>query len=86
MYNKFMETSPLQLLKTTKLRKGVLPDIHNEEYFPVLGSSKPEEVKKKKPEPGFEEVKHGHRVLRPSEIASTAPVAIGNRFNSLADS
>lgn len=77
----------LQLQKTTKLRKGVLPDIHNEEYFPVLGSAKPEEVKKKKPEPGFEEVKHGHghRVQRPTE-ASTAPVAIGNRFNSLSDS
>lgn len=64
----------------------MLPDIHNEEYFPVLGAAKPEEVKKKRPDPGFEEVKHGGRVQRSSELSSTAPVSIGNRFNSLADS
>lgn len=69
-----------------RLRKGVLPDIHNQEYFPVLGSAKPEEVKKKRPEPGFEEVKHGSRVLRSNEVGSSAPVSIGNRFNSLSDS
>lgn len=68
------------------MRKGVLPDIHDQEYFPVLGSAKPEEVKKKRPEPGFTEVQHGGRFQRPSEIASSAPVSIGNRFNSLADS
>lgn len=74
-------------LKPTKLKKGDLPDIHNEEYFPVLGSAKPEEVKKKKPDPGFEEVKHGSRVQRSNELSSiTAPVSIGNRFNSLSDS
>jgi len=75
-----------QMLKATKLKKGVLPDINNEEYFPVLGSAKPEEVKKKKPEPGFEEVKHGGRLQRSTDLQSNAPVSIGNRFGSLADS
>lgn len=68
------------------MRKGVLPDIHNEEYFPVLGAAKPEEVKKKRIDPGFEEVKHGGRAQRSTDLSSTAPVSIGNRFNSLADS
>lgn len=75
-----------QALKATKLKKGVLPDINNEELFPVLGSAKPEEVKKKRPEPGFEEVKHGGRVQRSSDLQANAPVSIGNRFGSLADS
>lgn len=69
-----------------KTRKGILPDIHDQDYFPVLGSAKPEEVKKKKPEPGYEEVRHGGRLQRSSELGSTMPVSIGNRFNSLADS
>jgi len=75
-----------QMLKATKLKKGVLPDINNEEFFPVLGSAKPEEVKKKKPEPGFEEVKHGGRMQRSTDLQTNAPVSIGNRFGSLADS
>ncbi len=74
------------MLKATKLKKGVLPDLANEELFPVLGSAKPEEVKKKRPEPGFEEVKHGGRVQRSSDLQNNAPVSIGNRFGSLADS
>lgn len=69
-----------------RLKKGVLPDIHNEEYFPTLGSAKPEEIKKKKPDPGFEEVRHGGRMQRSSDLPTHAPVSIGNRFNSLADS
>jgi len=75
-----------QMQKASKLKKGVLPDINNEEYFPVLGSAKPEEVKKKRPEPGFEEVKHGGRVQRSSDLQTNAPVSIVNRFGSLADS
>lgn len=76
----------MQEQQKTRLKKGVLPDIHNQEYFPVLGSAKPEEVKKKKPDPGFEEVKHGSRVQRSQEMSTNAPVSIGNRFNSLSDS
>ncbi|KAJ6643204.1 Protein CDV3 like [Pseudolycoriella hygida] len=75
-----------QMLKATKLKKGILPDINNKEFFPVLGSAKPEEVKKKRPEPGFEEVKHGGRMQRSSDLQANAPVSIGNRFGSLADS
>lgn len=75
-----------QMLKATKLKKGVLPDINNEELFPVLGSAKPEEVKKKRPEPGFEEVRHGGRMQRSSDLQTNAPVSVGNRFGSLEDS
>lgn len=74
------------MLKATKLKKGVLPDINNEELFPVLGSAKPEEVKKKRPEPGFEEVRHGGRMQRSSDLQTNAPVSVGNRFGSLEDS
>lgn len=73
-------------MQRNKLRKGILPDIHDKEYFPVLGAAKPEEVKKKRPDPGFEEVRHGGRIQRSSEISSSAPVSVGNRFGSLADS
>lgn len=75
-----------QALKPIRLRKGVLPDIHNEEYFPTLGAVKPEELKKKKNEPAFEEVKHGGRYQRSSDLPTNAPVAIENRYNSLSDS
>jgi len=75
-----------QMLKPTKMKKGVLPDINDVEFFPVLGSAKPEEVKKKRPEPGFEEVKHGGRIQRSTDLQTNAPVSIGNRFGSLADS
>lgn len=84
--HKLTRNFSFQMLKATKLKKGVLPDINNEEFFPVLGSAKPEEVKKKRPEPGFEEVKHGGRVQRSSDLQTNAPVSIGNRFGSLADS
>lgn len=70
----------------SRLKKGVAPDLANEEYFPTLGAAKPEEQKKKKNEPAFEEVKHGGRVTRSAELQTNAPVSIGNRFNSLADS
>lgn len=75
-----------QLLKPVRLRKGVLPDIHNEEYFPTLGSVKPEDLKKKQKEPAFEEVKHGSRYQRSSDLPTNSPVAVENRYNSLADS
>uniref|UniRef100_A0A6M2DLG1 Protein cdv3 log isoform x1 n=1 Tax=Xenopsylla cheopis TaxID=163159 RepID=A0A6M2DLG1_XENCH len=63
------------------------PDIHNEEFFPTLSSSKNEVsnawVRKK--EGTFEEVKHGNRNVRNDQGAS-APLSLGNRFNTLADS
>ncbi|XP_026473211.1 protein CDV3 homolog [Ctenocephalides felis] len=63
------------------------PDIHNEEFFPTLSSSKNEVsnawVRKK--EGTFEEVKHGNRNVR-SDQGGNAPLSLGNRFNTLADS
>lgn len=75
-----------QALRPIRLKKDALPDIHNEEYFPTLGAAKIEDLKKKKNEPAFEEVKHGGRYQRSSDLSTNAPVAIGNRYNSLADS
>lgn len=75
-----------QLLKPINLRKGALPDLANEEYFPTLGAARPEELRRKKNEPAFEEVKHGGRFQRSSDLPTNAPVAIGNRYNSLSDS
>lgn len=81
-----MNFNLFQMLKPTKLKKGVLPDINNVEFFPVLGSAKPEEVKKKRNEPGFEEVRHGGRVQRSTDLQGNAPVSVGNRFGTLEDS
>lgn len=75
-----------QALKPIRIRKGALPDINDEEYFPTLGATKVEEIKKKKNDAGFEEVKHGGRFQRSSDLPTNAPVTIGNRYNSLADS
>lgn len=71
-------------LRMNKLRKGTAPDITNEDYFPTLGAARPEEQKKKKNEPAFEEVRHGGRVQRVQE-QTAAPVSVGNRFKSLED-
>lgn len=68
-----------------EMKSGVAPDISSEEYFPSLGAAPPKpEAPKKKLDPGFEEVKHGSRSARPSEVAKSSPVTIGNRFHSLA--
>lgn len=74
------------LLQPVRLKKDALPDINNQEYFPTLGDAKKEELRKKKNEPAFEEVKSGARFQRSSDLPTNAPVAIGNRYNSLADS
>lgn len=68
------------------VRKGQLPDLNNQEYFPTLGAAKAEEFRRKKNEPAFEEVKHGGRFQRSSDLDKNAPVVVGNRYNSLADS
>lgn len=73
-------------LAPVRLKKDALPDINNEEYFPTLGDAKKEELRKKKNEPAFEEVKAGARYQRSSDLPTNAPVSIGNRYNSLADS
>lgn len=73
-------------LKPINLRKGALPDLGNEELFPTLGSVRPEDLKKKKNEPAFEEVKHGGRFQRSSDLPTNAPVTIGNRYGTLSDS
>jgi len=65
----------------TRLRKGVAPDISNEEYFPSLGADKPAGPLKKGG--AFEEIKHGARPAKQS--AANTPVSVANRFTSLAD-
>lgn len=74
------------LLAPMRLKKDALPDINNQEYFPTLGDAKKEELRKKKNEPAFEEVRQGARYQRSSDLPTNAPVSIGNRYNSLADS
>uniref|UniRef100_A0A7G3AVL8 Protein CDV3 homolog n=1 Tax=Lutzomyia longipalpis TaxID=7200 RepID=A0A7G3AVL8_LUTLO len=77
--------SAMAKVKLRDVGKGVAPDISNEEYFPSLGSAPPKpEPPKKKLDPGFEEVKHGSRSARPTEVAKSSPVTVGNRFHSLA--
>lgn len=46
--------------------------------------AKPEPIKKK--DGTFEEVKHGSRAQKVSDLTTNAPVSVGNRFNSLGDS
>ncbi|KAH8326984.1 hypothetical protein KR074_000195 [Drosophila pseudoananassae] len=60
------------------------PDITNTEFFPTLNAARPEEQRKKKNEPAFEEVRHGGRFQRVQETTN-APVAATNRFQSLDD-
>ncbi|KAH8371754.1 hypothetical protein KR093_008780 [Drosophila rubida] len=60
------------------------PDITNTEFFPTLNAARPEEQRKKKNEPAFEEVRHGGRYQRVQETTA-APVAATNRFQSLDD-
>ncbi|KAH8283431.1 hypothetical protein KR018_001671 [Drosophila ironensis] len=60
------------------------PDITNTEFFPTLNAARPEEQRKKKNEPAFEEVRHGGRFQRVQE-QTTAPAAATNRFQSLDD-
>lgn len=66
-----------------KLKKGVLPDLASEDYFPSLGTDKPDASKNRK-DATFEEVKHGGR-MKPSDMASAAPLSVGNRFTSLSN-
>lgn len=75
-----------QMLLPVRLKKDTLPDLSNEELFPTLGDAKKEELRKKKNEPAFEEVRSGARFQRSSDLPTNAPVSIGNRYNSLADS
>ncbi|XP_017484406.1 PREDICTED: protein CDV3 homolog [Rhagoletis zephyria] len=65
-----------------KTRNRAAPDITNAEYFPSLSAARPEEQRKKKNEPAFEEVRHGGRLQRIHEPVS-APVSAANRFQSL---
>ncbi|XP_017835863.1 protein CDV3 homolog isoform X2 [Drosophila busckii] len=60
------------------------PDITNTEFFPTLNAARPEEQRKKKNEPAFEEVRHGGRFQRVQETTAV-PVAATNRFQSLDD-
>lgn len=75
-----------QSLQAVRLKRDALPDINNQEYFPTLGDAKKEELRKKKNEPAFEEVRSGARFQRSSDLSNNAPVSVGNRYNSLADS
>uniref|UniRef100_A0A6B2E8L2 Protein CDV3 homolog n=1 Tax=Phlebotomus kandelakii TaxID=1109342 RepID=A0A6B2E8L2_9DIPT len=77
--------SQLAKVRLREMGSRVAPDISSEEYFPSLGAAPPKpEAPKKKLDPGFEEVRHGSRSARPSEVTKSSPVTIGNRFHSLA--
>lgn len=67
-----------------KIRNKNAPDITNADFFPTLGAARPEEQRKKKNEPAFEEVRHGSRMQRVKE-QTAAPTAAANRFQSLDD-
>ncbi|XP_037948639.1 protein CDV3 homolog [Teleopsis dalmanni] len=66
-----------------KARSKAAPDITNADFFPTLGAARPEEQRKKKNEPAFEEVRHGGRVQRIQEQQTVAPANASNRFQSL---
>uniref|UniRef100_U5EZG8 Protein CDV3 homolog n=1 Tax=Corethrella appendiculata TaxID=1370023 RepID=U5EZG8_9DIPT len=68
----------------SKLRKGVAPDLKNEEYFPTLGADpKADTSKTSKKDSTFEEVKHGGRQIKQSDLPSAQPLSIGNPYSSL---
>lgn len=75
--------SPAMKNLRVKGKKGVAPDLKNEEFFPTLGTEQPDPARSKK-DSTFEEVKHGGRV-RPSDMPSAAPLSVGNRFTSLSN-
>uniref|UniRef100_A0A1Q3F5Q5 Protein CDV3 homolog n=1 Tax=Culex tarsalis TaxID=7177 RepID=A0A1Q3F5Q5_CULTA len=75
--------SPAMKNLRVKGKKGVAPDLKNEEFFPTLGTEQPDPTKSKK-DGTFEEVKHGGRV-RPSDMPSAAPLSVGNRFTTLSN-
>uniref|UniRef100_A0A1Q3F0B0 Protein CDV3 homolog n=1 Tax=Culex tarsalis TaxID=7177 RepID=A0A1Q3F0B0_CULTA len=75
--------SPAMKNLRIKGKKGVAPDLKNEEFFPTLGTEQPDPTKSKK-DGTFEEVKHGGRV-RPSDMPSAAPLSVGNRFTTLSN-
>lgn len=75
--------SPAMKNLRVKGKKGVAPDLKNEDFFPTLGTEQPDPTRSKK-DSTFEEVKHGGRV-RPSDMPSAAPLSVGNRFTSLSN-
>lgn len=74
---------PLEASQKSKLRSKAAPDITNSDYFPSLGAARPEEQRKKKNEPAFEEVRHGSRVQRVMKEQPITPINASNRFQSL---
>ncbi|EDS45212.1 conserved hypothetical protein [Culex quinquefasciatus] len=75
--------SPAMKNLRVKGKKGVAPDLKNEEFFPTLGTEQPDPTKSKK-DGTFEEVKHGGRV-RPSDMPSAAPLSVRNQFTTLSN-
>ncbi|EAT35618.1 AAEL012227-PA [Aedes aegypti] len=72
-------------MKNLRLKKkGVAPDLKNEEFFPTLGAEQPVDPSRVKKDSTFEEVKHGGRV-RASDLPSAQPLQVGNRFTSLSN-
>lgn len=74
-------------MKNLRLKKkGVAPDLKNEEFFPTLGAEQPADpsAARGKKDSTFEEVKHGGRV-RASDLPSAQPLQVGNRFTSLSN-
>uniref|UniRef100_A0A1A9VJ07 Protein CDV3 homolog n=1 Tax=Glossina austeni TaxID=7395 RepID=A0A1A9VJ07_GLOAU len=77
------DEKPLEASQKSKLRSKAAPDITNSDYFPSLGAARPEEQRKKKNEPAFEEVRHGSRVQRVMKEQPITPINASNRFQSL---
>ncbi|XP_050071023.1 protein CDV3 homolog [Anopheles maculipalpis] len=81
--NIYISPAMKSLMAKQKQKKGIAPDLQSEEYFPTLGQEKPAEPPKQpKPDPTFEEVKHGMRA-KTVEQSSTSQISIGNRYNTL---
>jgi len=79
---------PQQPLQPTRLRAKVAPDIHNEDYFPTLSSTK--EGGRKKNEGSFEVVSHNKSnslkyVEQTKNSGQPAKLSLGNRYNTLSN-
>lgn len=82
--NVYLLCNYFQPLRPSKLRSSTAPDIANEDFFPTLANARPEEQRKKKNEPAFEEVRHGGRVqyIKPN-VQQPKSEEAENRFRSL---
>jgi len=87
MRNPQQQQQPLQ---SSRLRSKAAPDIHNEEYFPSLASSKSDQ-RKNRSEGSFEVVSHNksssHRHAEQTKFSTSQgpKLNLGNRYNTLSN-